>query len=227
MRLSPARGTKNRELLKWGRSVDDRPGPLFFRRMSTKIEKTRPDDILGNLPEDQQHLILDWCEELSYRDVLKKIAAPAPEGLGLVVHYTSLRRFFMKYFPERYLHERASVMAQWSGAVSDIEGGDRGTYWVLAKEALEKHLFLRLQKEDFDPRELTSLMRLALRMEDQRLSWMAKYNEAERLINENGRLQLDKKIAERKGSLGQLRATAEALNAGLKRQNAADFPEHG
>ena len=51
--------------------------------MSTTIEKTRPDDLLGNLPEDQQNIILDWCEESSYRDVLKKIAAPPPEGLGL------------------------------------------------------------------------------------------------------------------------------------------------
>src|SRR3546814_13890023 len=57
-------------------------------------------------------LILDWCEESSYRDVLKKIAAPPPEGLGLKIHYTLLRRFFLKHFPERYLQERASAMAQ-------------------------------------------------------------------------------------------------------------------
>src|SRR5687768_11357206 len=93
---------------------------LEFKFMSTKIEKTRPDDILGNLPEDQQHLILDWCEELSYRDVLKKIAAPPPEGLGLTVHYTSLRRFFMKRFPERYLQERTTALAEFAGAASDI-----------------------------------------------------------------------------------------------------------
>jgi hypothetical protein len=194
--------------------------------MSTTIQKTRPDDILGNLPEDQQHLILDWCEESSYREVLKKIAAPPPEGLGLNIHYTSLRRFFLKHFPERYLQERATAMAQWSGAASDIEGGDFGAYWLLAKEALEKHLFLSLQKENFDRRELTSLMRIALRMEDQRLKWMRETSDAERVIIESGRLRLDKEIAERKGSLAKIRATADALSAELSRRKPADPTEH-
>jgi hypothetical protein len=54
---------------------------------------------LGNLPEDQQNRILDWLEGLSYRDTLKQIAAPAPEGLGLEVHYTTLRNFHQKLLP--------------------------------------------------------------------------------------------------------------------------------
>lgn len=202
------------------------PTFILFRNMSTTIEKRRPDDILGNLPEDQQHLILDWCEEFSFREVLKKIAAPPPEGLGLNVHYTSLRRFFMKYFPERYLQERTTAMAHWTPAASDIEGGDFGAYWLLAKEALEKNLFLRLQNDDFDRRELTSLMRIALRMEDQRLQWMRQFNDAERVNIESGRLRLDREVADRKGSLAQIRATTAALEAELKRHKASNQAEH-
>ncbi|HEX7859842.1 MAG TPA: hypothetical protein VF773_05940 [Verrucomicrobiae bacterium] len=176
--------------------------------MSTNIEKTRPDDILGNLPEDQQHLILDWCEELSYRDALKRIAAPAPEGLGLTVHYTSLRRFFMKRFPERYLQERTTALAEFSGAASDIAAADFGTYWSLAKESLEKHLFVRLQKDNFDSRDLSTLMRLALRMEDQRLRWARQFNDAERTNNETQRLQLERKAAEREAVYARERAAS-------------------
>ena len=141
--------------------------------MSTTIEKTRPDDLLGNLTEDQQNRILDWCEELSYREVLKKIAAPPPEGLGLTVHYTSLRRFYLKRFPERFFQDRAASMTHWEEIARQIEAPELGVFWIMAKEALEKHVFTRLQKEEFDQRDLTSLLRLALRMEDQRLKWHA------------------------------------------------------
>ena len=190
--------------------------------MSTTVEKTRPDDVLGNLNEDQQNMILDWCEESSFRDVLAKIAAPPPEGLGLTVHYTSLRRFYHKRFPERFLRERAATYEQWRTVADDLQGEDFCHFWVLAKESLEKHVFTHLQKEDFDRRELSTLMRLALRMEDQRLRWNFQFNETERIQIDSGRLRLEKEQSERKASLAQLRVTTAALDRELSRRKTPD-----
>lgn len=174
----------------WGgsdRILPTPPATLVRKIMSTTIEKTRPDDVLGNLTEDQQNIILDWCEELSYREVLKKIAAPPPEGLGLNVHYTSLRRFFLKRFPERFLRDRAASITHWEEIARQIEAPELGVFWVMAKEALEKHVFDRLQKEHVDQRDLTALLRLALRMEDQRLKWHAQFTAADRIHLDNRR----------------------------------------
>lgn len=190
--------------------------------MSTTVEKARPDDVPGNLNEDQQNLILDWCEESSFRVVLAKIATQPPEGLGLNVHYTSLRRFYHKRFPERFLRERAATYDQWRGAADYLQGEDFCHFWVMAKESLEKYVFTLLQKEDFDRRELSSLLRLALRMEDQRLRWNVQFNETERIQIEGGRLRLDKEQAERKSSLAQIRATAAALDRELSRRKTPD-----
>jgi hypothetical protein len=143
--------------------------------MNTTVEKTRPDDVLGNLTEDQQNAILDWCEEFSYREALKKIAAPPPGGLGLTVHYTSLRSFYLKRFPERFLRDRTASMTHWEEVARQIEAPELGVFWVMAKEALEKYVFSRLNQEEFDQRDISSLLRLALRMEDQRLKWHAQF----------------------------------------------------
>jgi hypothetical protein len=181
--------------------------------MSTTIEKTRPDDLLGNLPEDQQNIILDWCEEFSYREVLKKIAAPPPEGLGLEVHYTSLRRFYLKRFPERFLRDRTASMVHWEEVASQIEGPDMGVFWVLAKEALEKHVFTRLQKDEFDQRDLTSLLRLALRMEDQRLKWHAQGTASSRLQLESVQFNARKEQSQRIADLYTLMRSAHSKPA--------------
>jgi hypothetical protein len=145
------------------------------------LEKVRPNDLLGNLSEDQQNLILDWCEEFSFRDVLTRIAAPPPEGLGLSTHYTSLRRFYLKHFHARFILERSESMEQWKDVVADIQSANLSPFWLLAKEALEKKIFIHLQQSDLDQRDLTTLVRLGLRMEDQRLKWSAELSETERL----------------------------------------------
>jgi len=77
------------------------------------LTKTRPDDVLGNLSENDQDRILDWLEHISYREVLKRIAEPAPEGFGLNIHYNTLRKFYLKNLP--LVLYGIGVMKLWSG----------------------------------------------------------------------------------------------------------------
>lgn len=149
--------------------------------MTTKLEKTRPDDVLGNLSPEQQNTILDWCEDRSFRAVLQKMAAAPPDGMGLEVHYTSLRRFYLKHFAERFVSERSEAMSQLAAAAEDAENADLTPFWLLTKESLEKAIFTRLQKDEFNQRDVTALLRMALRMEDQRLKWSQWMNDCDRV----------------------------------------------
>lgn len=55
------------------------PPPLGSpQMMNTSLTKVRPNDVLGNLPVNDQERILDWCDHEPYRDVMEKIALPAP-----------------------------------------------------------------------------------------------------------------------------------------------------
>ena len=49
--------------------------------------------ILNTLSGAQQEQLFDWLELYSARTVLEMVAAPAPEGFGLKMHLTTLRRF--------------------------------------------------------------------------------------------------------------------------------------
>lgn len=55
---------------------------------------------------------------------------------------------------------------------------------------------------------------------------LREFNDAERVSDENRRLRLDKEIADRKGSLAEIRDTAAALNAELSRPKPAVTAEH-
>lgn len=76
------------------------------------LRKTRSDSVLGNLPTDQQDRIIKWLRQHSYAQVLAKIAAPPPEGLGLTVPCTSLRRFYTQHLPEEVLKERQALIGR-------------------------------------------------------------------------------------------------------------------
>jgi len=102
--------------------------------------KIRPDDMLGQLPREQQDLIVQWLGRFSYREVLEKIAAPPPTGLGLPVHYNSLRRFYIKNLPDRLTAGRREELAGYRGVAELIEA-EPNPYNALTREALERHIF--------------------------------------------------------------------------------------
>jgi hypothetical protein len=75
--------------------------PQLTKRPVFKLLPPRKNDILGNLPEEDQLRVLDWIQQTSYRKAIEQIARPKPEGLNLKVHLTSLRRFHEKFAVRR------------------------------------------------------------------------------------------------------------------------------
>src|SRR5687767_1923410 len=52
---------------------------------------------LANLSIEQKEQLLAWLELHPMREVLEKVAAPAPDGFGIKTYPTTLRRFFARY----------------------------------------------------------------------------------------------------------------------------------
>ena len=51
--------------------------------------KPNSNNILANLPDEDQRRIHEWLKNLSYEATVEQIALPRPEGLDLKIHYTS------------------------------------------------------------------------------------------------------------------------------------------
>ena len=132
------------------------------------IEERKPNanNILANLSPIDQYQIKLWLEKLSYTETLDKINTPRPEGLGLKVHYTSLRNYYMDRIQVEKLEEhqadtdQASDMAQLSGNVP---------YMTMVETCLQKRLFKLALNPDSPLSEIERLTRLILRLETIRL----------------------------------------------------------
>ncbi|HEX7861120.1 MAG TPA: hypothetical protein VF773_12375 [Verrucomicrobiae bacterium] len=51
---------------------------------------------LSDLSNEQQDQLLAWLELFPIKQVLEKVAAPAPEGFGIKTYPTTLRRFYAR-----------------------------------------------------------------------------------------------------------------------------------
>ena len=135
---------------------------------SVTIEERKPNanNVLANLSPIDQYQIKLWLEKLSYTETLDKINTPRPEGLGLKVHYTSLRNYYMDHIQVEKLEEQqadtdqASDMAQLSGNVP---------YMTMVETCLQKRLFKLALNPDSPINEIERLTRLILRLETIRL----------------------------------------------------------
>lgn len=75
----------------------------FSRKLFTKNEGGSPsytnnsmrnDNTLSNLTADQLDELFAWLNNSTYAEVEKRVAQPPPDGFGLKVHLTTLRRFY-------------------------------------------------------------------------------------------------------------------------------------
>jgi len=98
------------------RAADVLPPPVNF----SQYDKSNI-DVLGNLSEEDQERVLEWLENTSYREVLKLIAEPAPEGFGLKIHYNSLRKFYLKNLPLRLNIHRHDEAIEWQALTKQAE----------------------------------------------------------------------------------------------------------
>ena len=69
------------------------------------IEGRKPNanNVLANLPPADHAQIKAWLQNHSFTATVAKINAPRPEGLGLNVHYTSVRNYYLDYVHARFL----------------------------------------------------------------------------------------------------------------------------
>lgn len=76
--------------------------------LNQSINSMRNDNTLSNLAADQLDDLFAWLTDSTYAEVEKRVAQPSPEGFGLKVHLTTLRRFY---------HER--LRAECDAALAD------------------------------------------------------------------------------------------------------------
>ena len=133
------------------------------------LTKTRPDDVLGNLSEDDQDRILDWLEHISYREVLKRIAEPAPEGFGLNIHYNTLRKFYLKNLPLVLYGHRRDEALEWKPLV-DQAARQPMDFQNLIRESLEKQVMISLNETEPNNRRSVQLLECLLRWRNQELT---------------------------------------------------------
>ena len=133
------------------------------------LMKTRPDDVLGNLSEDDQDRILEWLEHASYREVLKRIAEPAPEGFGLNVHYNSLRKFYLKNLPLLLFAHRHDEALKWE-PLADQAARQPMDFQNLIRESLEKQVMISLNNPEPNNRNSIQLLECLLRWRNQELA---------------------------------------------------------
>src|SRR5687768_788576 len=55
---------------------------------------------LDQLSTAQRDQVYDWLVDLRTKEVVQKVAQPAPEGFGIKTHITTLRRFKNRYWAE-------------------------------------------------------------------------------------------------------------------------------
>ena len=134
----------------------------------TNLRKTRPDDVLGNLPPEKKNRIIRWLAEMSYEDVVKRIAEPEPRGLGLQTHYTSLRRFYVKNLPDDLASSRREEMISLRG-LAEVCEAEPAPYDTLIREFFTKGVFYQsLGLAHCDP-NFRENMRLLLELRAQEL----------------------------------------------------------
>ena len=133
------------------------------------LTKIRPDDVLGNLSEEDQERVLEWLENTSYREVLKLIAEPAPEGFGLKIHYNSLRKFYLKNLPMRLHIHRHDEALEWK-TLADQSAFQPIDFQNLIRESLERQVMISLNESEPNNRRSVQLLECLLRWRNQELT---------------------------------------------------------
>jgi hypothetical protein len=134
--------------------------------MSKTIRKQYPSS-LNNLPLDDQRRILDWLASHSYRVVLEKIAAPRPDGFGLKIQYTSLRRFWHRHASAETDADRADKVSL--NLLASKTDPAANAYPALTLEALERYCFKMAMDPHHNAENLLKFAKLILKIRQQEL----------------------------------------------------------
>jgi hypothetical protein len=123
--------------------------------------RIRPDDVLGNLSEEDQAQILAWLEEMTYAAAVRQIAQPRPEGLDIKTHVTSLRRFYERHESESLLDSHAPSL--WREPINQIVSNPINFRPVLM-QTLEREALLALNRMQDNPKLAIQLLDRLIRL---------------------------------------------------------------
>jgi hypothetical protein len=116
--------------------------------------------MLNSLTVAQQEQLFDWAELLPNKTVLERVALPAPEGFGLKMHLTTLRRFHRAArlrFQKELTDSSDESLAE---PPADLAVLDRLTETALRQFAVEM-----VTVQDRDPARFAAVSRWVLRLQ--------------------------------------------------------------
>ncbi len=64
---------------------------------SASARKSRPDDKIAALSDDDRQQLIDWLNHMSYDAVVELAAQPRPQGLNFHISRSALQRFYSKH----------------------------------------------------------------------------------------------------------------------------------
>ena len=127
------------------------------------IEGRKPNanNVLASLPPADQAQIKVWLQNHSFTATVAKINAPRPEGLGLNVHYTSVRNYYLDYLQLEQLIEQEADRDQ----VQDITAlSAKIPYMDAVAIRLEKRLFELTLNPETPIKEIERVLRMVMRI---------------------------------------------------------------
>lgn len=153
------------------------------------MNKTRFDSVLFQLSEDDQAKVYDWIRQLGYGETLRRLAQPAPQGLGITTYHTSLHRFYARY--TRKITEE-NVFETTDLALPD---GSRQKLHTATDDAMS-NLAFELSHSPTDPETFNHLSRWLYKQKSQeiKLQYLQLAQQQVELARE--RLKLDRDKAE-------------------------------
>ncbi len=132
--------------------------------------KPRSDSVLFKLSLEDQDKLNHWLlTNRSYAEVQKLLAAPAPEGMGLKVHETTLIRYYERVIPPHLEARRKNAVATSRHLKKAIET-DPAEFDAATLDALKQRVFELTLSPESDPDAIYKLYRLVLRAKDQELA---------------------------------------------------------
>ena len=128
--------------------------------------KPNANNVLANLSPADQDQIKDWLQNHSYTATVERINAPRPEGLGIKIHYTSLRNYYLNHIqPEKLVAQQAD-----QDQIQDLAAlSSKIPYLNAVSNRLQKRLFDLSLNSETPLKEIERLLRLVLRIENLQL----------------------------------------------------------
>ena len=110
---------------------------------------------LDSLTDDQRATVYDWLLDFPTKEVVEKVAQPAPEGFGVKTHVTTLRRFKDRRWAE-LAADRIQAATQLASAPESIEKLETGI-----QISIRHHMFQRVSSSTITDEQLAIVREMA------------------------------------------------------------------